>query len=305
MKDIKIVIGANWGDEGKGLMTDYFSQKPNTIVVCSNGGAQRGHTVVTLDSIRHVFRHFGSGTFNGASTYLSEDFICNPIIFRQEYEELKNLGCAPKTYINNKCMLTTPFDMMANQIIEENRGKHKHGSCGMGIYETIRRYKAGVTDLDYRIRDYYLDRLTDRGIIISDEWMQIISNDRIFENWLEDFNFMCGESELVSNDEFLKKFDSIVFEAGQGLLLDQNNKEYSEQGVKEPDVIEIIKKVMMEPEISILFLKSIEGFVKEGVTYKSLYKNVVSDYENVVNELSVAVRILRENQLEDIWRENL
>ena len=113
MKDIKIVIGANWGDEGKGLMTDYFSQKPNTIVVCSNGGAQRGHTVVTLDSIRHVFRHFGSGTFNGASTYLSEDFICNPIIFRQEYEELKNLGYAPKTYINNKCMLTTPFDMIA------------------------------------------------------------------------------------------------------------------------------------------------------------------------------------------------
>lgn len=80
---------------------------------------------------------------------------------------------------------------------------------------------------------------------------------------------------------------------------------YSEQGVKEPDVIEIIKKAMMEPEISILFLQSIEGFVKEGVTYKSLYKNVVSDYENVVNELSVAVRILRENQLEDIWRENL
>ena len=96
MKDIKIVIGANWGDEGKGLMTDYFSQKPNTIVVCSNGGAQRGHTVVTLDSIRHVFRHFGSGTFNGASTYLSEDFICNPIIFRQEYEELKTLGIRQK-----------------------------------------------------------------------------------------------------------------------------------------------------------------------------------------------------------------
>lgn len=255
MKDIKIVIGANWGDEGKGLMTDYFSQKPNTIVVCSNGGAQRGHTVVTLDSIRHVFRHFGSGTFNGASTYLSEDFICNPIIFRQEYEELKNLGCAPKTYINNKCMLTTPFDMMANQIIEENRGKHKHGSCGMGIYETIRRYKAGVTDLDYGIRDYYLDRLTDRGIIISDEWMQIISNDRIFENWLEDFNFMCEKSEIVSNDEFLKKFDNIVFEAGQGLLLDQNNKEYfphltpSNTGIK--NAKKIIERIDWGDEINI------------------------------------------------------
>ena len=55
MKDIKIVIGANFGDEGKGLMVDYFSQKPNSIVVCSNGGAQRGHTVTTPNGIRHIF----------------------------------------------------------------------------------------------------------------------------------------------------------------------------------------------------------------------------------------------------------
>ena len=99
MKDIKIVIGANWGDEGKGLMTDYFSQKPNSIVICSNGGAQRGHTVVTPNKVRHVFHHFGSGTFNLADTYLSEDFICNPIIFRQEYNELKHLGYYPNIYI--------------------------------------------------------------------------------------------------------------------------------------------------------------------------------------------------------------
>lgn len=109
MKDIKIVIGGNMGDEGKGLMADYFSQKPNSIVVCSNGGAQRGHTVVTSTGIRHVFHHFGSGTFNGASTYLSEDFICNPIIFRQEYNELKHLGYYPKIYINQNCMVTTPI----------------------------------------------------------------------------------------------------------------------------------------------------------------------------------------------------
>ena len=85
MKDIKIVIGANAGDEGKGLMTDYFSQKPNSIVVCSNGGSQRGHTVMTPDGIRHVFHHFGSGTFNGAVTYLPKEFIVNPLIFVQEF----------------------------------------------------------------------------------------------------------------------------------------------------------------------------------------------------------------------------
>ena len=80
---------------------------------------------------------------------------------------------------------------------------------------------------------------------------------------------------------------------------------YSEQGVKESDVIEIIKKAIINPEIAMILLQSIERLVKDAIIYKPLYKNVVSDYENVVNELSVAVRILRENQLEDTWRENL
>lgn len=80
---------------------------------------------------------------------------------------------------------------------------------------------------------------------------------------------------------------------------------YSEQGVKESDVIEIIKKAIINPEIAMILLQSIERLVRDAIIYKPLYKNVVSDYENVVNELSVAVRILRENQLEDTWRENL
>ena len=57
MKNVKIVIGANFGDEGKGLMTDYFTSGSNDIVVLSNGGAQRGHTVTKTNGIRHVFHH--------------------------------------------------------------------------------------------------------------------------------------------------------------------------------------------------------------------------------------------------------
>ena len=50
MKDIKIVIGANFGDEGKGKLTDYYTKNADDcIVVCSNGGAQRGHTVLKSD----------------------------------------------------------------------------------------------------------------------------------------------------------------------------------------------------------------------------------------------------------------
>nr|DAV57603.1 MAG TPA: adenylosuccinate synthetase [Caudoviricetes sp.] len=255
MKDIKIVIGANFGDCGKGLMTDYFSQKPNSIVVCSNGGAQRGHTVTTSDGIRHVFHHFGSGTFNHASTYLSEDFIVNPIIFKQEYDELMNLGYIPNVYINQNCMLTTPFDMMANQIIEESRGKNKHGSCGLGIFETIKRYKAGITDVDNHIREYYLDQFERENIVLTDEWSRIFFDNGIFEHFLDDWDFMNNHSLVISDNYFLNQFDNIVFEAAQGLLLDQNNTEYfphltpSNTGIKNPK--RIIENVEWNDEINI------------------------------------------------------
>lgn len=255
MKDIKIVIGANFGDCGKGLMTDYFSQKPNSIVVCSNGGAQRGHTVTTLDRIRHVFHHFGSGTFNHASTYLSEDFIVNPIIFKQEYDELMKLGYIPNVYIDQDCMLTTPFDMMANQIIEENRGKNKHGSCGLGIFETIKRYKAGITDVDDHIREYYLEQFERENIILTDEWSRIFLDNGIFEHFLDDWDFMNNHSLAISDNYFLNQFDNIVFEAAQGLLLDQNNTEYfphltpSNTGIKNPK--KIIKNVCWNDELNI------------------------------------------------------
>lgn len=255
MKDIKIVIGSNWGDEGKGLMTDYFSQKPNSIVVCSNGGAQRGHTVTTPDTIRHVFHHFGSGTFNRASTYLSEDFMVNPIIFKQEYDDLMNLGYVPNTYINQNCMVTTPFDMMANQIIEESRGKNKHGSCGLGIFETIKRYKAGITDINYNIRDYYIDLFKKENIILSSEWTRIFMGNGIFEHFLDDWDFMNSHSLTVSDNYFLNQFDNIVFEAAQGLLLDQNNTEYfphltpSNTGIKNPK--KIIENVEWNDEMNI------------------------------------------------------
>ena len=62
----QVIIGANYGDEGKGLISDYLVDREQAkIVIRFNGGAQAGHTVVTLDGKRHVFKHFGSGTFQG------------------------------------------------------------------------------------------------------------------------------------------------------------------------------------------------------------------------------------------------
>ena len=63
MVNAELVIGANYGDEGKGLFTEFLSKTcQNPIVVLANGGSQRGHTVNDPVLGKHVFHHFGSGT---------------------------------------------------------------------------------------------------------------------------------------------------------------------------------------------------------------------------------------------------
>lgn len=217
MKDIKIVIGANFGDEGKGKLTDYYTKNAdNCIVVCSNGGAQRGHTVLKSDGTRHVFHHFGSGTLNGADTYLPEDFILNPLVFKEEWEELKKLGWEPHVYVHEKCMITNPFDMMANQIIERSRGNNKHGSCGMGIYNTIQRYKKHINSYSLSW-SYYMDMFRHMGITLSEQEEELfhpVKNPGLRDHYYKDLDFMMSHVHFVSNDQLLNGYDTIVFENG-------------------------------------------------------------------------------------------
>ena len=121
MHHAHVVIGANYGDEGKGLMTDYLVKKHNAeVVVRFNGGAQAGHTVVTPDGQRHVFSHFGSGTLAGARTFLSKHFVANPILFLKEKKVLEELSPTKKLHnrfmwVDPSVMITTPYDMLINQ----------------------------------------------------------------------------------------------------------------------------------------------------------------------------------------------
>ena len=90
-KNINIVIGANYGDEGKGLITNWLStqyNENNSIIILNNGGAQRGHTVENELNFRHVFHHFGSTINKNYTSYCSKFFIINPAIWFIETKEL-------------------------------------------------------------------------------------------------------------------------------------------------------------------------------------------------------------------------
>ena len=132
MQNIKVIIGASYGDEGKGLAADFFGaqekEKNGAVNVLTNGGPQRGHTVELADGRRHVFKHFGAATFRGAAAYYAQQFLVNPMEFLREFDELSGLYWAPEAYMHPQCRFTTPWDMLANQMLREMQGLHN--SCG-------------------------------------------------------------------------------------------------------------------------------------------------------------------------------
>lgn len=239
---VRVVIGANFGDEGKGLMTEYFchqaiSEGNLPIIVLNNGGAQRGHTVVTPNGERHVFKHFGSGSFGcscNVPTYFSNSFIVNPIVFNTESKEF---GFTPKCFISPFCRVTTPWDMMANIIIEQSRElRHKrHGSCGMGIWETVKRCSDMRNELYWHniqyydvtdIRKYYEARFNAKGIRLSDSWKELFYDDSIWRKFNSDIDYMAEQITEAPRFWDTNPGHTIIIENGQGLLLDENNIEY-------------------------------------------------------------------------------
>lgn len=219
------VIGSGYGDEGKGLVTDYLAkQNPGHIVVRSNGGAQAGHTVVTPDGHRHVFSHFGSGTFAGATTHLSRFMLVNPSVFRKEHMAL---GGKPLVSVSPDCLVTIPQDMLLNQMKEAARGGGRHGSCGMGINETVVRseqFKLMVSDLEH----VDLKFMRDLRYLIPDAdlpapYDKLLYDDNILARYLDDVAYFLENVQIVDDS----KVDvNLIFEGAQGLGLDQASRDF-------------------------------------------------------------------------------
>lgn len=248
-----IVIGANYGDEGKGLISRLLSynsinQNEKVLNILFNGGCQRGHTVDYTEDFRHVYKHFGAGTLDGADTYYNKDFILNPMQFNEEYNVLAQYANEvmntdmPKMFCHRDCRVSTPFDMVLNQMVELNRDKNRHGSCGWGIFETRKRYeksKYNMTFMEMRCasndklylylesiaKEYLPDMIEEYGI--NDEIIQKyreFSTDRnTIINFINDFRLMCRRVEIIYFGDLIKKYDEVVYEAGQGLALSETN----------------------------------------------------------------------------------
>jgi adenylosuccinate synthase len=236
----KVIIGAGFGDEGKGLMTDFMAAPfgKNCVVARFNGGAQAGHTVVLPDGRRHIHSHFASGTLAGASTFLSKHFVSHPLLYFREKAELERQGFSiPTVYADRRGFVTTPYDMLINQFIEQNRGLNRHGSCGIGFGETIERnlcekFAIRIADLANpaklettfeEIRQNWVPtRLKKLGLeTLTNEQRKLLDSVDLQRDFVASAIRFYQEIK-VADPTVLTEFASCVLEGAQGLLLDQD-----------------------------------------------------------------------------------
>jgi adenylosuccinate synthase len=236
VRDATVVVGANFGDEGKGLAVDTLvARDPDAAVIRFNGGAQAGHTVVAEDGRRHVFSHFGCGAFLGAATFLSRFFVVQPSIFAREAAELAAIGVRPVVFVDPDAQVTTPFDVLINQWVEETRGGTRHGSVGIGFGETIERSEVGdrlaardlgddkyLMEILTRIRVGWLPaRLARLGVAFTAERQKVSADPALMRRYLGHVHILRHHASPAPIDAVLTH-RNIVFEGAQGLLLDMD-----------------------------------------------------------------------------------
>ena len=241
------VIGKNFGDEGKGLVTaGLCSCAPQPLIVRHNGGAQAGHTVESTETgMRFVHHQIGSGAEYGASTLLAETF--HPDLYQLGKETAafqETFGFLPVLFAEPEAAVTVIDDVLVNMALETERGAGRHGSCGMGIQACCDRNAAGCgltvkeiagstgEQIAGRLRqirkEYVLPAVRSLNIRETNPYLDMLRDDTVLVNYAEE---ICAASRLLTvtgaGADWLAQFDSLIFETGQGLLLDQDYLEYA------------------------------------------------------------------------------
>lgn len=230
-----IVLGLNYGDEGKGLTVDYLcsqdlakSKSPNSIVVRFSGGQQAGHTVLLPNGKKHISSNFGSGVLRGIPTYFTEHTTFYPVTIYNELKKLNEIGITdPELIFHPLAKLTTPYDVFANRIDKNNLD---NGTCGLGIGKTMQRSKS-----PYKL--YVVDLVNESTLVEKLEFIRnhYYSFDKTYvaglANEVEKFAEAVIEISRtikwrIATYGFLAKHDHIIFEGSQGILLDMDHGQF-------------------------------------------------------------------------------
>ncbi|MBR8742547.1 adenylosuccinate synthetase [Nocardiopsis sp. MG754419] len=227
MTDHEIVVDLGFGDAGKGVTVDLLcATGDHGAVVRANGGAQAAHNVVTPDGRHHTFAQFGAGTLapNGpVPTHLSRFMVVDPFALASEAAHLASLGVKDPLSlltVDRRALISTPWHQEANRARERARGDDRHGSCGMGVGETM-AYALDHPESAPTVGDCATPGRLRRKLVALAEALGGHGPEP--EECLDAYTAFAARVRLV-DEEYLPRLLSrvpVVFEGAQGVLLDE------------------------------------------------------------------------------------
>ena len=235
MKNI-VVVGSQWGDEGKGKIVDWLSEQAD-IVVRFQGGHNAGHTLV-IDGITYKLRLLPSGIVRkNKISIIGNGVVVDPWALLEEIDEIKSKGVdvnVDNLIISEAANLILPFHREMDEIREDNAGKGKIGTTRRGIGPA---YEDKVGRRSIRVMDLRSEKNLDRrleSVLIHHNAIRkglgkkIFEKDKLKSDLLEIAPKILKFSQPVwfKIDQFKKQKKKILFEGAQGILLDVDHGTY-------------------------------------------------------------------------------
>lgn len=228
MSKVDVLLGLQWGDEGKGKIVDVLAPKYD-VVARFQGGPNAGHTL-EFDGIKHVLHQIPSGIFREKTrNIIGNGVVLDPIIFKKEIEGLQkfNLNVKENLFISKKATLIVPTHRLLDQAYEKAKGENKIGSTLKGIGPS---YQDKIGRQGLRVGDILSENFKEKFRKLTDIHFEILKNHQIEYNWseieaqfLDAVNFL-REFKLVDSEYLINKEISagstILAEGAQGSLLD-------------------------------------------------------------------------------------
>lgn len=227
MKKVDVLLGLQWGDEGKGKIVDVLTPQYD-VIARFQGGPNAGHTL-EFDGQKYVLRSIPSGIFQGGKVnVIGNGVVLDPVLFQQEAEQLAASGHDIKKQlcISKKAHLIMPTHRLLDAAYEAAKGSGKIGTTGKGIGPTytdkVSRNGLRVGDLLHNFEaKYAAAKARHEAILQSLNYTYDLKE--IEQAWLKALDFLKQfpliDSEHVVNN-LLKEGKSVLAEGAQGTMLD-------------------------------------------------------------------------------------
>jgi len=229
MSKVDVLLGLQWGDEGKGKIVDVLAPRYD-VVARFQGGPNAGHTL-EFDGIKHVLHQIPSGIFRHTTkNIIGNGVVLDPIVFKKEIEKLqqfKHLEVRSNLFISKKATLILPTHRLLDQAYEKAKGDNKIGSTLKGIGPT---YQDKIGRQGLRVGDILSERFSADFKKLTEIHFKILKDYDIPFDWAElEAQFMDAVEflkgfNLIESEYFLNKElslgSSILAEGAQGALLD-------------------------------------------------------------------------------------